>query len=200
MEKLSIVAARGKVIDEHFISPPPLLRDLFLCGKIKKLLDWVPMLQNLERLCLEFCNLTDDPFKSLQNMPNLLYLRLTGDFNEGEMVQFQEGGFQKLKELNLAVLHKCSSIVIHRGALRSLKILGLSSIPNLRVVPSGIQNLENLEVLEISYMSKKFNKSIVPDEGEPEHPAINHVPLVRIVATHTLTQGKKTHVIHHSRS
>ncbi|KAJ1441283.1 Virus X resistance protein-like, coiled-coil domain [Sesbania bispinosa] len=175
LEKLRIA---GEEIDLHFISSP-MLWDLHLEGRLTKLPDWVPKLQHLVKLFLRSSKLIDDPLNLLQNMSNLLLLSLSIDSYEGERLCFEEGGFQKLKELKLEELQNLSSMVIHSEALHSLKKLRLSNVPQLKMVPSGIQYLRSLEVLDIHDMSTEFNESIAPD-GRARNPIISHVPLVRI--------------------
>ncbi|RHN80535.1 putative leucine-rich repeat domain, L domain-containing protein [Medicago truncatula] len=78
-------------------------------------------------------------------MPNLLSLSIISNAYEGESLHFHDGGCQNLKELYIGDLRNMNSIVIDKGALHSLKKFELFGMPNL--VPSGIQHLEKLEVL-----------------------------------------------------
>ncbi|RDY06921.1 Disease resistance protein RPM1, partial [Mucuna pruriens] len=157
------------VIDLADISSLPMLRKLMLVGKLNKIPEWVPQLQNLVKLSLRFSRLSDDPLKSLQNMPHLLCLRIVAYAYEGESLYFEDGGFKRLKELHLSYLG------------------------TLRTVPLGIQHLEKLEVLNIFEMPDELEESITPDGG-PEHPSIHHVPLITI-----LPFEKRRRDIHHSR-
>ncbi|MCI44925.1 disease resistance protein, partial [Trifolium medium] len=52
LEKLDIESkSKEKVIDLHLISsPPPMLRNLTLNGKLEKFPEWIPELQNLVEL------------------------------------------------------------------------------------------------------------------------------------------------------
>ena len=54
------------------------------------------------------------------------------------------------------------------------------SIRQLKTVPSGIQHLEKLQVLQILYMPTEFWQRIDPNGGE-EHRMIKHVPHVHFV-------------------
>jgi disease resistance protein RPM1 len=126
-----------------------MLRNLRLHGRLEKLPEWIPNLQNLVELLLMRSQLTDDPIKYLENMPNLLSLSIIDNVYEGESLHFHDGGFQKLKELYIKEFPNLNSIIIDKGALHVLKKFELSSIPNLKTVPVGIQNLEKLEVLNV---------------------------------------------------
>ncbi|KAJ1441295.1 Virus X resistance protein-like, coiled-coil domain [Sesbania bispinosa] len=162
----------------HFISSQLKLQKLCLDGELYKLPKWIPKLQNLVKLTLINSNLTKDPLKSL-NMPNLLFLAIQESAYEGGSLHFQNGRFQKLKELELALLDNLNSIVIDKGALHSLKKLQLMGITQLKTVPTGFQHLKKLEVLDIVIMPTEFVQSIDPDGGQ-EHRIIEHVPLVTI--------------------
>ncbi|TKY46668.1 Disease resistance protein RPM1 [Spatholobus suberectus] len=178
LEKLRIYSNGDEVIDLAVISSLPMLRKLWLEGKLKKFPEWVPQLRSLVQLSLIDSKLADDPLKSLQNMPHLLFLEMRNSY-EGESLYFQDGWFQQLRELSLHYLLNLKSIVIDKGALHSLEKLLFYRIPELKTVPAGIQHLEKLEVLHICIMSTEFKECIAPDGG-PEHPIIQHVPLVKI--------------------
>ncbi|RHN80529.1 putative leucine-rich repeat domain, L domain-containing protein [Medicago truncatula] len=150
LENLYIVSGMGDnidfdVIDLDLVSPPPMLRNLKLCGKLEKFPEWIPQLTNHVKLELARSFLTDDPIKYLENMPNLLSLSIISNAYVGESLHFHDGGCQNLKELYIGECPNMNSIVIDKGALHSLKKLELFEIPNLETVPSGIQHLKNLE-------------------------------------------------------
>uniref|UniRef100_A0A151UDF4 Disease resistance protein RPM1 n=1 Tax=Cajanus cajan TaxID=3821 RepID=A0A151UDF4_CAJCA len=153
------------------------LEVLHIHGKLKKLSNWIPQLQNLVKLSLKFSELTDDPLESLKDIPNLLVVDISNAY-VGETLYFKDEGFQKLKELRLKYLNKLNSIFIERGALPSLKKLVLKEIPELRKVPRGIQHLEKLQVLIIKDMPLQFVHSI-DGHGGQDHWMIQHVPDVR---------------------
>ncbi|WJX37558.1 hypothetical protein P8452_25312 [Trifolium repens] len=177
LEKLNIeskLTSNGEVLDLNLISPPPMLQSFRLHARLEKLPDWIPNLQNVVQLKLAFSHLNEDPTESLQNLQNLLSLSIIDYAYEGESLRFQDGGFQKLKELFLAKMRNLNSIVIEKGAMLSLKKLELRSIPQLETVPTGIQNIEKLQVLKLkshSYFRKvkvlgfKFNDNSYSPKG-----------------------------------
>ncbi|XP_057431175.1 disease resistance protein RPM1-like [Lotus japonicus] len=194
LEKLHIHTTISEEIDLHLISPPQKFQDLYLCGKINRLLDWVPKLQNLVKLYLQ-SKLTDD--ESLQNMSSLLYLHFSCRLHsyEGETLYFHDGGFQKLKELHIAHLPKLSSILIDRGALPSLKMLELTSLPELQKIPSVIQHLDKLEVLQLNYMN------VYPSSFPSGGPSIAMKQVVQVkIRSYDRSRGSYTEVIPYSRS
>jgi disease resistance protein RPM1 len=169
LEKLVIsFSVLNEVVDLHLISSLSTLQNLSLFVKLEKLPEWIPKLQNLVNLELSYSELIDDPLKSLQNMQNLLSLSIQRYGYNGESLHFQDGGFQKLKELKLDSMNYLNFILIDKGALCVLKRLELWDIPQLETAPTGIQHLEKLQVLSFGNMSTEFDESIAPLRGK-EH-------------------------------
>ncbi|XP_057435680.1 disease resistance protein RPM1-like isoform X1 [Lotus japonicus] len=183
LEKLSIACDSNTnsqsqgFLNLHLISPQPTLRKLFLQGRLHKFPEWISELKNLAQLTLSFSMLAQDPLKSVKKLPNLLSLTMDNCY-KGESLHFQDGEyFQKLKHLKLEQFNLLNSVIIDKGALQSLEKLVLWFIPQLKAVPSGIQHLEKLLVLDVSGMPTKF-KSSIKSSGSQEHWIIKHVPQV----------------------
>ncbi|QCD78232.1 disease resistance protein RPM1 [Vigna unguiculata] len=170
-------------IDFHITSSLSKLRKLHLYAVLKEFPNWILRLQSLVKLSLVESKLTNIPLKSLGNMPNLLFLCFDSRCYEGETLHFENGGFQKLKELELKGLEQLRSIFIERRALQYLEKLHIKTVPRLKTVPSGIQHLQRLQVLHILYMPREFLHRINPDGGE-EHWMIKHVPYVHFGRTY----------------
>ncbi|KAL2322755.1 hypothetical protein Fmac_027134 [Flemingia macrophylla] len=148
LEKLRIHASdHQEVVDLHNVLPKFTHRKLSVNGKLEKLPNWIPELKNLVKLTLCFSFLTDDPLTSLKDMPNLLLFCMRYDAYDGKSLHFEDGGFHTLKKLRLEYLNNLKSIIIRRGALRSLERLELCVLRNLKRV-SGIQYLEKLIVVK----------------------------------------------------
>ncbi|KHN47848.1 Disease resistance protein RPM1 [Glycine soja] len=183
LEKLLIdTADESEVIDLYITSPMSTLRNrkLNLFGTLTRLPNWISQFPNLVQLRLRGSRLTNDALKSLKNMPRLLFLFLESDnAYEGETLNFQSGGFQKLKLLHLGHLDQLKCILIDRGALCSVEEIVLQDLSQLKTVPSGIQHLEKLKDLYINYMPTELVQRIAPDGGE-DHWIIQDVPHVRI--------------------
>ncbi|KAI5409152.1 hypothetical protein KIW84_054817, partial [Lathyrus oleraceus] len=151
LEKLNVELSfqSNKSIGLDLISAPMMLRKLSLLGMLKKLPKSIPELQNLVVLRLTQSLLTKDPMQFLKSLQHLLILSLTRNAFEGLCLHFEDGGFEKLKELYVENLSELRVIIIEKGALPSLKKLQLLSLFNLKNLPKGILHLEKLEVLNI---------------------------------------------------
>uniref|UniRef100_A0A6N2JYG4 Disease resistance R13L4/SHOC-2-like LRR domain-containing protein n=1 Tax=Salix viminalis TaxID=40686 RepID=A0A6N2JYG4_SALVM len=102
LRALSITA----ITDSEFIdlgclsSPPRFLQRLYLTGRLQSLPEWLHSSDSLVKLVLKWSQLSEDPLLSLQHLPNLVHLELVQVYN-GEMICFQEHGFQRLKFLGI---------------------------------------------------------------------------------------------------
>ncbi|WJX30553.1 hypothetical protein P8452_19078 [Trifolium repens] len=180
LENLNIsTIAEDEIIDLNFISSPPQLQRLHLKGRLQKLPDWIPKLECLVKVRLSFSMLKDDPLQSLKNLPNLLKLCLWFNCYDGEIFHFQNGGFLKLRTLNLGFLNRVKSIIIDHGTLLSLEHLTLENIPRLKKLPSGIKPMHKLKDICFTDMPAEFVESIDQDKGQ-DYSIIKHVPLVFI--------------------
>jgi disease resistance protein RPM1 len=163
-------------IDMHLNSLPPMLQILSLRGKLEKLPEWISNLQNLVKLKLRDSILRyDDIMKLLESLPNLLSLTLHSCHyeNEFERLHFQVGSFKNLKELYLYDLFSLNYILFDEGALPSLK--HLSVMLQLKTLPTGIQHLKKLEVLNfyniygIEITAEEYNQDIGGSELDIIH-------------------------------
>jgi disease resistance protein RPM1 len=180
LESLHISAiSENEVIDLQFISSLPQLRQLHLFGRLEKLPNWVPRLDQLVRLSIRFSKLKDDPLMLLKDLPNLLRLAIVCDAYDGEKLHFQVG-FKKLNKLFLVQLNNLNSILIDNEALPALKLIEMAYLPKLKEIPSDIHLLKNLETLRLIGMPHELNRSIDPNDGSKKW-VTEHVQMVTIV-------------------
>ncbi|KAM1054467.1 hypothetical protein ACFX2I_001812 [Malus domestica] len=101
LESLLLTAINeDEVLDLESISTPPeFLRSLCLIGRLEQLPGWISNLQHIVKITIYWSRLRDSPLKALQNLPNLLKLTLGRNAYDGVQLHFEEGGFQKLREL-----------------------------------------------------------------------------------------------------
>ena len=157
-------------------SPPPCLRYLSLRCRLQEFPNWISKLHSLRGLSLRFARLANEPLKHLKGLPNLAFIRLYQAF-DGEELHFEEGGFQKLKELRLRKLEGLKVVKIDRGALPLLEEFDLGACPLMQEMPSDIVHLTNLKSLTITDMPKEFVAGLQANGG-PHYWKIKHVPSV----------------------
>ncbi|KAL5547868.1 hypothetical protein UlMin_003099 [Ulmus minor] len=176
LERLNLISINEDVILglETLSSPPLFLSRLELTGRLQKLPDWVLKLHSLSTLGLNWSRLADDPLKYLKNLPSLVYLWLLAAY-EGEQLHFEQGGFQKLKLLQLNKLDGLKEMKISRGTLPLLEELSIGSCSQLKMTASNLRGLKSLKLVEISEMPREFELDMQP-EGDQDHWKIKNVP------------------------
>jgi disease resistance protein RPM1 len=163
------------VIDLDLISLPKLRRLTLMGTPIQKAPECIPKLQSLVELNIVVNKFTEDPMQSLKSLPNLLSLYLHV-FNYEGCFHFEDGCFQKLKELSLSCFIKLREVVINKGTLPSLKKLEFSDLSGLKNIPIGIQHLDELIELCMVNMSNEFVQNISTEDWN----LMQLVPLVHI--------------------
>ncbi|CAJ2638715.1 unnamed protein product [Trifolium pratense] len=181
LESLNVtVIAEEEILDLDFVSVPRNLRVVNLKARLTKFPDWIPKIECLVKLMLGYCKFEHDPLDSLKNLQNLSWLILWDDAFAGDSLNFEVGGFPKLKELDLTRLNTLSSVSIGIGALPALEYFSCHGNPQLKVLPSDLQNLGNLKYLGFADMPDELVDSIDPNKDGPCHQIINHIPLVQV--------------------
>jgi len=171
--------SEDELIDLQSISSsPPFLEHIHLWGRLKKLPNWILKLQNLGTLVLFFSSLKEDPLSCVQVLPNLVNLSLIHAY-DGEHLHFEEGCFRKLKKLRLRELKKLKMVEIDRGSLPSLEQLEIGPCPQMKELPSGIQDLESLKTLDFYEMQREFVLRMQPDTGE-DYWKVKKVTIIRL--------------------
>ncbi|XP_059440343.1 disease resistance protein RPM1-like [Corylus avellana] len=104
------------------------------------------------------------PLSCVQALPNLITISFNHEY-DGEQLHF-EGGFRKLKKLTLREMEKLKIVEIDKGSLSSLEQLEIWPCPQMKEVPSGIQYLESLKLIDFYEMQREFVLRMQPDGGE----------------------------------
>ncbi|KAF8393972.1 hypothetical protein HHK36_020174 [Tetracentron sinense] len=176
---LDVLSEGDTVLDIQYLSDPPIfLQKLYLKGRLEKFPDWInPSLENLESIRLVGCSLGDDPLEFLQDLPNLVQLRLDNAYDGREMC-VKERGFQKLEILQVFRLKGLRFVSVEKGGLSRLENLSLGHCKMLEKVPLGIEYLTNLQVFIFSEMSDEFVTSLNSNEQGEDYWKVSHIPTI----------------------
>ncbi|CAA2971099.1 disease resistance RPM1-like [Olea europaea subsp. europaea] len=174
LRTLSITTtAVDEILDLHQMSSPPLsIQRLYLTGRLEKFPHWIQSLRSLVKVFFKWSRLRDNPLKYLQDLPNLVHLEFLMGY-VGEELRFKAGKFQRLRLLDLDKLEPLREVIVEDGAMPHLEKLIIQRCNFLESVPTGIENLINIKVLEFFDMPDEF---IVKLHGD--HHKTAHIPQV----------------------
>jgi len=177
LRALSITATEeDEIIDLESLSfPPPFLKRIYLTGCLEKLPYWISSLHSLAKVSLKWSQLKVDPLESLQGLPNLVHLEFLQVY-EGEILQFKAGGFQRLKVLGLDKMDALKTVTVEMGAMPFLEKLILQRCKSLHRLPSGIEHLSKLKLVEFFDMPYELILSIRPEFEGGDYLKVAHVP------------------------
>ncbi|XP_059436279.1 disease resistance protein RPM1-like [Corylus avellana] len=144
---------------------PQEVEHIALKGRLEKLPNWIPELQNLSTLLLFFTSLEEDPLSCVQVLPNLNTLSLNHAY-DGEQLHFENGGFRILKKLTLRGLKRLKMVEIDKGSLPILEQLDIGPCSQMKEVPSGFLHLKSLKILDFYEMQVEFVLCMLPDGGQ----------------------------------
>lgn len=155
----------------------PFLRSINLRGRLDKLPESIVWCKSLEKLRLNFSGLEDDPFYILQHLPSLVELNMHNDAHNGEELRARNGGFLKLRKLQIHNFSRLRLMVIEQGAMPNLDYLEFLSCKKLEKVPIGIDHLINLKELYLGLVSEECMDKIRRNEGE-DWDKVKHIPRI----------------------
>ncbi|KAI9072263.1 hypothetical protein K1719_045767 [Acacia pycnantha] len=179
LRALSVTSeGENKVINLRCLrSPHPFLQRLYLSGRLHELPMWIPSLYSLVKLILKWSNLKHDPLVYLQDLPNLAHLELLQVYDGGTLC-FESGKFKKLKVLGLDKFDELRQVNVGEGAMPCLEKLIFQRCGLLKNVPSGIQHLTKLKVLEFFDMPDELIMTLYPDGRGEDYWKVAHIPEV----------------------
>ncbi|KAL0287470.1 UNVERIFIED_CONTAM: putative disease resistance RPP8-like protein 2 [Sesamum calycinum] len=135
--------------------------------------------QNLTKIIFIGSELIEDPMRTLEKLPKLRVLVLDDAFVGKETV-CSSSGFLELKILELLNLHALEKWTVEDGAMPKLSTLVLANCRRLEMLPEGLQFVRGLQELDVSRMSKDFQKrirNVDPEMGRDTH-KVQHVPSI----------------------
>ncbi|KAK1273518.1 Disease resistance protein RPM1 [Acorus gramineus] len=166
-----------ELLDLHWVEEPPkLLQHLYLYGMLGDFPNWITKLMNLVKLRLRWSKLKNNPFESLQNLPNLAELELLEAY-DGEELRCGGGGFKKLKVLEMDQLNELKVVEIGKGAMVSLQKLSIQRCDKLEKVPLGIEYVAYLKELHLLDMREEFIGRVCKYGGE-DHSRVEHIQII----------------------
>ncbi|KAL2482026.1 Disease resistance protein RPM1 [Forsythia ovata] len=166
-------SAEDEILDLHYMSYPPLfMQRLYLTGRLAKFPHWIQSLRSLVKVYFKWSQLLDDPLKYLQDLPNLVHLEFLVGYI-GEELRFKAGKFQRLRLLDLDKLEPLREVIVEDGAMPHLEKLIIQRCNFLESVPTGIECLTNIKVLEFFDMPDEFIVKLRED-----HHKVAHIPQV----------------------
>ncbi|THG04600.1 hypothetical protein TEA_004678 [Camellia sinensis var. sinensis] len=157
-------------------STPRYLKKLALVGKLEKVPCWFHSLQNLTCLSLACSRLTEDPIPYIQALPNLGQLLLENAYEGGGQLCFS-AGFHKLRRLELWNFPQLNEIIIERGVMPGLQEFSISYCMQLKILPHGIEYLEDLQELRLRHVTNELIECI-RGEGSKDHQKVRHIPRI----------------------
>ncbi|OAY82337.1 Disease resistance protein RPM1 [Ananas comosus] len=178
MRHLSSVSLTLSSVDDQPLSLQDLaasrcLKRLYVRGELQTLPTSFSSLKNLVRLRLRGCQLREDLFRVLEGLQSLAELSLIQAY-DGEQLVSKQGGFPKLKILDLDQLDNLINVTVE-GAMPGLEKLIIRNCEKLKTVPLGIMRLTNLKELHLFEMPENFLSKL---SGGEDCDKVKHVEYI----------------------
>ncbi|KAJ8629644.1 hypothetical protein MRB53_022967 [Persea americana] len=133
----------------------------------------------LEKLCLKWSLLEQDPMATLEQLISLAVLKLRCGSFLGKKMVCSAGGFQKLRLLELDLLDELEELTVEEGAMPNLKHLVIRLCNRLKELPQGLLHSHSIEKLEVAGMPDTFNARLQNNKGE-DWDKIKHIKSVTV--------------------
>ncbi|XP_051140145.1 putative disease resistance protein At1g50180 [Andrographis paniculata] len=124
--------------------------------QVPKISSFENLLQNLSYVTLIQTELNEDPMPALEQLPNLVYLKLDQALHyENNAMVISRNGFSMLKEVHFLDLWYLENVEIGDGAMSELERLNIQFCPRLKILPEKeemrlMRNLQELKMLWVS--------------------------------------------------
>lgn len=144
-------------------SPPLLITNFGLTGKLEKLPSWILSLRSLSRFTLRNTGLHAEAIKMLGDLPNLLCLELYHKSYADDGITFPSGKFARLSMLVIENQENIHTLGFEEGSMPNLERLTLSFVQEPRNGISGLEYLQKLKKIE--FFGNKIIMSVVNQVG-----------------------------------
>ncbi|KAF8733153.1 hypothetical protein HU200_015527 [Digitaria exilis] len=129
-------------------SPPLLVTNFTLSGKLDSLPPWISSLRSLSKFTLRRTGLHAEAIKVLGDLPNLLCPKLYHKSYAEDCIVFPLGKFAKLSMLVIDNLDNIDRVRFEEGSLPNLERLTLSFLQEPKDGISGLEYLQKLKEIE----------------------------------------------------
>nr|CAB3467079.1 unnamed protein product [Digitaria exilis] len=155
-------------------SPPLLVTNFTLSGKLDSLPPWISSLRSLSKFTLRRTGLHAEAIKVLGDLPNLLCLKLYHKSYAEDCIVFPLGKFAKLSMLVIDNLDNIDRVHFEEGSLPNLERLTLSFLQEPKDGISGLEYLQKLKEIEFfgNIILSVVNKVVSCVKTHPNHPRV----------------------------
>ncbi|KAJ8629659.1 hypothetical protein MRB53_022982 [Persea americana] len=133
----------------------------------------------LDKLCLKWSLLEQDPMETVEQLRFLEVLKLGCASFLGKKMVCSAKGFRWLQVLELNMLDELEEWIVEKGTMPLLKRLAISFCIRLQMLPQGLEYLGRLEKFEVAGMPDTFNARLQYKVGE-DWAKIQHVKSVTV--------------------
>jgi len=155
-------------------SPPLLVTNFSLAGKLDSLPPWISSLRSVSRFTLRNTGLHAEAITVLGDLPNLLCLKLYHKSYADDCIVFPLGKFTKLSMLVIDNLDSIDRVHFEKGSLPNLERLTLSFLQEPKDGISGLEYLQKLKEREFfgNIISSVVSKVVSCVKTHPNHPRV----------------------------
>jgi Leucine-rich repeat (LRR) protein len=155
-------------------SPPLLVTNFSLVGKLDSLPPWISSLRSVSRFTLRETGLHAEAIQVLGDLPNLLCLKLYHKSYADDCIVFPLGKFGKLSLLVIDNLDNINRVHFEEGSVPNLERLTLSFLQEPKDGISGLIYLKKLKEIEFfgNIILSVVNKVVSCVKTHPNHPRV----------------------------
>ncbi|KAL3506209.1 hypothetical protein ACH5RR_031591 [Cinchona calisaya] len=110
--------------------------------------------------------LDEDPMQALETLPHLRVLALETEAYIGKEMCCSLSYFQELRSLKLSNLYNLEAWEVEEEAMPKLSTLTIENCRGMKMLPEGLESIDNLRKLEIRMMPKGFVSRLQKIDGE----------------------------------
>uniref|UniRef100_A0A803LPK5 NB-ARC domain-containing protein n=1 Tax=Chenopodium quinoa TaxID=63459 RepID=A0A803LPK5_CHEQI len=158
------------------------LRKLWVKGEVEQPISGIKFPEKLTWLSLHNTKFQFDPMEVLEKLSSLKKLSLKHASYVGKTMKCSNKNFPMLEYLTLKGLVSLEDWTVEKEAMPNLSLLKINGCLNLKKLPDGLEHVENLKELAISYMPYSFFDRKSPKDLKEwsQYPIVKHVPCINV--------------------